>query len=165
MVGLFVAHHWEKNKWKIISEGLTDGAARHPTEVKNRFYSMVRRGLRRINNFIGKEFEPQQIRILKPKTISSLLDKTDAQECAHLVRTIYSMASTTQPAPQDPSDLRDILHRVLGEARNNEQKKEQAIQERKESRRKSSMSTSENDFSVSEELKRSQTMSTWTEVK
>lgn len=56
MVGLFVAHHWEKNKWKIISEGLTDGAARHPTEVKNRFYSMVRRGLRRINNFIGKEF-------------------------------------------------------------------------------------------------------------
>ena len=57
MVDLFVFHSLNKNKWKAISEGLSleSGNERHPTEVKNRFYALVRRGLRRINNFIGKE--------------------------------------------------------------------------------------------------------------
>ena len=77
MVELFLIHHRLKNKWKVISERLGFELARQPTEVKNRFYALIRRGLRRINNQIGREISPQQIRILKPSTISSMIEKSD----------------------------------------------------------------------------------------
>ena len=77
MVELFLINYQEKNKWKQISRELSFGCKRHPTEIKNRFYSMIRRGLRRVNNFLGKHTEPHKIRVLKPKSISVFIEQKD----------------------------------------------------------------------------------------
>jgi len=74
----------EKNKWIIVSDRLNkanskDGSnyKRTPNEIKNRFYSVIRKGIRRINNKLGRPVLPEEIRLIKPITISKLLDNME----------------------------------------------------------------------------------------
>ena len=68
---LFEIHKDYGNKWKQISahmEGRTDN------DIKNRFYSTLRRSLRRLNKFIGKKNSTSQLREIKPSVLTVIIN-------------------------------------------------------------------------------------------
>ena len=69
---MFEAHQKHGNKWTLIAalfEGRTDN------DIKNHFYSMLRRSLRRINKLLGKRNSTQKIKIIKPAVLSRVFLK------------------------------------------------------------------------------------------
>lgn len=69
---MFKAHQKYGNRWTQIAkifEGRTDN------DVKNHFYSMLRRSLRRINKLLGKRNSTQKIKVIKPAVLSKVFPK------------------------------------------------------------------------------------------
>ena len=66
---MFEAHQKNGNKWTEIAkmfEGRTDN------DIKNHFYSMLRRSLRRINKLLGRRNSTQRIKVIKPSILSKI---------------------------------------------------------------------------------------------
>lgn len=69
---MFEAHQKYGNKWTEIAknfEGRTDN------DIKNHFYSMLRRSLRRVNKLLGMRNSTQKIRQIKPSVLSKIFSK------------------------------------------------------------------------------------------
>ena len=66
---MFESHQKYGNKWTEIAKlfhGRTDN------DIKNHFYSMLRRSLRRINKLLGKRNSTQRIKVIKPSVLSKI---------------------------------------------------------------------------------------------
>lgn len=66
---LFELHKQHGNKWTVIAEhlpGRTDNA------IKNYFYSTIRRSLRRMGKFGGSKNSTEQMKRIKPSTLSKI---------------------------------------------------------------------------------------------
>jgi transcriptional activator Myb len=66
---MFEAHQQFGNKWTEITKmfhGRTDN------DIKNHFYSMLRRSLRRINKLLGRKNSTQRIKVIKPSVLSKI---------------------------------------------------------------------------------------------
>lgn len=66
---MFEAHQQYGNKWTEIAK-LFDG--RTDNDIKNHFYSMLRRSLRRINKMLGRRNSTQRIKVIKPSVLSKI---------------------------------------------------------------------------------------------
>jgi hypothetical protein len=51
----------------------------------------VRKGIRRINNKLGRLISPEEIRLIKPITTSKLFESMDELECKEMLLIIYGM--------------------------------------------------------------------------
>ena len=69
---MFKAHQQYGNKWTLIAKLFE---RRSDNDVKNHFYSMLRRSLRRINKLLGKRNSTQKIKMIKPAVLSKLFAK------------------------------------------------------------------------------------------
>ena len=66
---MFDAHQRYGNKWTEIAKlfhGRTDN------DIKNHFYSMLRRSLRRVNKILGMRNSTKKIRLIKPSVLSKI---------------------------------------------------------------------------------------------
>lgn len=66
---MFEAHQKYGNKWTEIAkifEGRTDN------DIKNHFYSMLRRSLRRVNKLLGMRNSTKKVRLIKPSVLSKI---------------------------------------------------------------------------------------------
>lgn len=90
---MFEAHQQHGNKWTEIAKlflGRTDN------DIKNHFYSMLRRSLRRINKMLGRRNSTQNIKVIKPSVLSKIFinigvkNQRKSQECK----------STLRPSPE-----------------------------------------------------------------
>ena len=81
---MFEAHQQFGNKWTEITKmfhGRTDN------DIKNHFYSMLRRSLRRINKLLGRKNSTQKIKVIKPSVLSKIFgnigvnDHKKSQQC------------------------------------------------------------------------------------
>lgn len=71
---MFEAHQQHGNKWTEIARffpGRTDN------DIKNHFYSMLRRSLRRVNKLLGLRNSTQRIKLIKPSVLSRIFSNTD----------------------------------------------------------------------------------------
>ena len=66
---MFEVHQQYGNKWTEIGK-LFD--SRTDTDIKNHFYSMLRRSLRRINKMLGRRNSTQRIKVIKPSVLSKI---------------------------------------------------------------------------------------------
>lgn len=69
---MFKAHQQYGNKWTLIAKLFE---RRTDNDVKNHFYSMLRRSLRRINKLLGKRNSTQKIKMIKPAVLSKVFAK------------------------------------------------------------------------------------------
>ena len=72
---LFSLHRQHKNHWKLIAthfEGRTDNS------IKNQFFSMARRALRKICRSLGKHSNTMEVNMIKPKVLA-LFIATDVE--------------------------------------------------------------------------------------
>ena len=66
---MFEANQRYGNKWTEIAklfQGRTDN------DIKNHFYSMLRRSLRRVNKILGMRNSTKKIRLIKPSVLSKI---------------------------------------------------------------------------------------------
>lgn len=66
---MFEAHQRYGNRWTEIAK-LFDG--RTDNDIKNHFYSMLRRSLRRVNKLLGMRNSTQKIKLIKPSVLSKI---------------------------------------------------------------------------------------------
>ena len=74
---MFEAHQLHGNRWTEIAkmfEGRTDN------DIKNHFYSMLRRSLRRVNKLLGMRNSTRKIRLIKPSVLSKIFVNIGAQD-------------------------------------------------------------------------------------
>lgn len=68
---LFEIHKIYGNKWKEISQELP---GRTDNDIKNRFYSTLRRSLRRLNKYLGKKNATSEMREIKPSVLTIIIN-------------------------------------------------------------------------------------------
>lgn len=66
---MFELHRVNGNKWTVIAESLP---GRTDNSIKNYFYSTIRRSLRRISKFLGSKNSTEQMKDIKPSTLSKI---------------------------------------------------------------------------------------------
>lgn len=66
---LFEEHRKNGSKWALIADKL---AGRSDNDIKNHFYSTIRKSLRRVNKFLGSKDGTAKIKKIKPSTLSSV---------------------------------------------------------------------------------------------
>lgn len=67
---MFEHHSIHGNKWKSIAQffkGRTDN------DIKNKFYSTMRKRLRKINKLLGVKNSTTQVKEIKPKVLSNII--------------------------------------------------------------------------------------------
>ena len=73
---MFELHRVNGNKWTVIAESLPGryifGNTRTDNSIKNYFYSTIRRSLRRISKFLGSKNSTEQMKDIKPSTLSKI---------------------------------------------------------------------------------------------
>ena len=81
---MFESHQKFGNKWTEIAKMFT---GRTDNDIKNHFYSMLRRSLRRINKLLGRRNSTQRIKVIKPSVLSKIFvnigvkDQKKSLEC------------------------------------------------------------------------------------
>jgi len=97
---MFEAHQQHGNKWTEIAKcfpGRTDN------DIKNHFYSMLRRSLRRVNKLLGMRNSTQRIKLIKPSVLSSFFSNNNANplECKRNspLTQKYLLLSLSSPKP------------------------------------------------------------------
>lgn len=73
---MFEAHQRHGNRWTEIAKhfpGRTDN------DIKNHFYSMLRRSLRRVNKLLGLRNSTQRIRLIKPSVLSNIFSNSNVE--------------------------------------------------------------------------------------
>lgn len=70
---IFDAHKIYGNKWKNIAKQLDN---RTDNSIKNHFYSILRKGLRRLNKIIGDRKSTEKVKEIRTSVLSKL-DKLD----------------------------------------------------------------------------------------
>ncbi len=70
---IFDAHKIYGNKWKNIAKQLNN---RTDNSIKNHFYSILRKGLRRLNKMIGDRKSTEKVKEIRTSVLSKL-DKLD----------------------------------------------------------------------------------------
>ena len=70
---IFDAHKIYGNKWKIIAKQLD---SRTDNSIKNHFYSILRKGLRRINKMMGDRKSTEIVKEIRTSVLSKV-DKLD----------------------------------------------------------------------------------------
>lgn len=63
-----------------------------PNEVKNRFYSIFRKGVRKVNSELGKPLNSEEIRLMKPISISKIFESLSSEKSSEFLYFIYSKA-------------------------------------------------------------------------
>ena len=73
---MFKTHHSHGNRWKRIAEELP---GRTDNDIKNKFYSTMRKKLRKINKLLGKKNSTSTVKEIKPKVLSNIfaVENTD----------------------------------------------------------------------------------------
>ena len=66
---MFEAHQRYGNKWTEIAKLFQ---SRTDNDIKNHFYSMLRRSLRRVNKILGMRNSTKKIRLIKPSVLSKI---------------------------------------------------------------------------------------------
>lgn len=67
---LFRTHQEHGNRWKKIADELP---GRTDNDIKNKFYSTMRKKLRKINKLLGKKNSTSEVKEIKPKVLSNIL--------------------------------------------------------------------------------------------
>ena len=84
---MFEAHQIHGNRWTEIAkmfEGRTDN------DIKNHFYSMLRRSLRRVNKLLGMRNSTRKVRLIKPSVLSKIFvnigmgDEQKSEDCRRI---------------------------------------------------------------------------------
>lgn len=77
-VQLFSLHKEFGNRWKDISKYFygryTIYYLRTDNDIKNHFYSTLRRSLRRLNKILGEKNSTSQMREIKPSVLSTIMN-------------------------------------------------------------------------------------------
>lgn len=67
-------HKIHGNKWKEIAKSLENRyfplSFRTENDIKNHFFAIIRKGIRRMNKFIGFIKDPNEIRLIKPVVLT-----------------------------------------------------------------------------------------------
>ena len=58
---------------KIISRSVTNNSYRTDNDIKNHFYSTLRRSLRRLNKILGQRNSTSQMREIKPSVLTTIM--------------------------------------------------------------------------------------------
>jgi myb proto-oncogene protein len=88
---IFEAHKVYGNKWKMIAKQLN---SRTDNSIKNHFYSILRKGLRRINKMMGDRKSTEIVKEIRTSVLSKLdnLDKSSAEKVSKVnVSKIYEL--------------------------------------------------------------------------
>ena len=95
---MFEAHQQHGNKWTEIAKlfpGRTDN------DIKNHFYSMLRRSLRRVNKLLGMRNSTQRIKLIKPSVLSQFFSNAHASnsdcKCNQQLTQKYLLLSSNSP--------------------------------------------------------------------
>ena len=65
------------NKWKSIAQHLK---GRTDNDIKNKFYSSMRKKLRKINKVLGVKHSTSQVREIKPKVLSNIMSAASSND-------------------------------------------------------------------------------------
>ena len=74
---LFQCHQEYGNKWKSIAAHLR---GRTDNDIKNKFYSSMRKKLRKINKMLGVKNSTSQVREIKPKVLSNIINAASSTD-------------------------------------------------------------------------------------
>lgn len=73
-------HKIHGNKWKLLTKYLP---GRTDNDIKNHFYSTLRRSLRRLNKYIGQKNSTNQMREIKPSVLTFIINHIYSQQAAN----------------------------------------------------------------------------------
>jgi hypothetical protein len=99
---MFEAHQVHGNRWTEIAKIF---AGRTDNDIKNHFYSMLRRSLRRVNKLLGMRNSTQKIKSIKPSVLSNIFsNSTNDTHTADWKRNLnlikkYQKRSSSSPRP------------------------------------------------------------------